>query len=578
MLSDVEHLREALASAKQLGARQAEQVREQQLVLDGMEALLRAEDDADVMAAAFSALRQAADFQLGLLLEPDGADRFRCCAATDDRFLGAGWPAGTFFRRMAADRGAAVPDNRRVPEWSGYVGPPAPAGSAIYCPVSSPAGPLLLILCTEATGVFTASDARRVSRMGLLVAGALQGVRRRALVSQAEIANVERAAAVAANEAKSRFLANVSHEIRTPLNGVTTVAQLLASSPLDDRQREMVGMIVSSGQMLAELLNDVLDFAKIDAGQISVQLAECDLDATLAATFHLFAEKAEAKGIGCSISFPDDLRGAFRIDPVRVRQVVGNLLSNAVKFTDRGGVEVAVEAVGRSGPKVAIEVRVRDTGCGFDDAIAESLFRRFEQADGSITRQYGGTGLGLSISRSLAQLMGGDVHCHGRPGEGAEFVFRFHAERAAGGQAAPEPVAAQDGLPPLRILAADDNPTNRKVLQLILGATQAQVTMVENGREAVEAWSDGCFDLILMDLQMPVMDGLAAARAIRQSEQATGRTRTPILALSANAMSHHVADALAAGHDGHVAKPIDPAGLIGAIAAAVRETRERRAA
>ena len=562
MLTDPEQLREALASARLAEQLHLERLREQRLVLDAMEAVLEAEVDSDVMAGAFDALRQAVDYRLGLLLEADPTGVYQCSAATDQTFLGMRLASGPFFKRVTQTRGTGVPDNGRVPEWDGFAGPAPPTGGAIYTPIRSADGASLLILCSDDHGAFSTADVRRVSRMAMVVAAALAGIRRRGLARDAERARIERQAAVESNEAKSRFLANMSHEIRTPLNGVTTVARLLADGDLPPGQKEMAELIVSSGHLLERLLNDVLDFAKIEAGQMTIESEPCDLRSVLDSTFSLHAQRAAAKGLKASLIMSAQAEGVFLMDPFRVRQVVGNLLSNAVKFTDRGAVTMRVETVDRA----EIRIHVEDTGCGFEpDAIAR-LFDRFEQADGSTTRQYGGSGLGLPIARSLARMMGGDVTCRSRPGEGAVFTFSFAAEHAtltAANRSAPAPFEHSRGL---RILAADDNAVNRKVLGMILQSIHADVQFVENGRDALESWRRQDFDLVLMDLQMPVMDGLSASSAIRREEAEAGRVRTPMLALSANAMTHHVAEALAAGLDGHIAKPIVPGDLIAAIA------------
>jgi signal transduction histidine kinase/CheY-like chemotaxis protein len=560
----IEHYREALASARQLGDRQAETLREQDIVLEGLNGLLLATDDTDIMAAAFSALRQGIDFDLGLVIDETGPDRFVCSAATDPRFLKAEWRGGDFFRRILTGRPTTVPDNARVPEWSSYRGPPAPTGAAIYCPVAGGDERRLLILCAESRASLTTEDARRTARFSLLIAAALSATARRVLTSKADLADLERAAAVSANEAKSRFLANISHEIRTPLNGVTTVAMLLADTTLEPRQKEMVDLIVSSGQMLEGLLNDILDFTKIDAGRITLEHLSCDLRAALEPAFDLFSAQADAKGLATSITFDIGQDTAFLIDPVRVRQVVGNLLSNAAKFTDQGEIAVSVSAAPQPGLPSIITVRVRDSGCGFDEDVRARLFSRFEQADSAITRRYGGTGLGLAISRSLARLMGGDIDCASAPGAGSEFIFHFRAD-AAEAPAVMSPTAPEPAIGALRILAAEDNATNRKVLGLVLESAGIQARFVENGQEAVEAWASESFDLVLMDLQMPVMDGLTAARAIREEERRLARPPIAMLALSANAMTHQVEEALLAGLDGHVAKPINPALLLGAI-------------
>ena len=386
--------------------------------------------------------------------------------------------------------------------------------------------------------------------------------------------------AEAANRAKSSFLANMSHEVRTPLNGVIGVAGVLAGADLTPDQQRMVGIINSSATVLQRVLDDVLDLARVEAGRLEIVPDAFDL----AGAVRSLAERAEiqcqTKGLAFELTMDRSL-GAVVGDRLRLEQIIGNLLSNAVKFTERGGVRLSVD----SGADGAVAFVVRDTGIGFDAAAAALLFKPFQQADSSITRRFGGTGLGLSISRELAQAMGGALRAEGEPGVGATFTLtlRLPPSDVAPVEAAPAPALApaaptdrggaapaeEDAGPPIRVLVADDHETNRTVVQLILGSAGVDVTCVEDGARAVSAYEAGGFDLILMDMQMPVMDGLSAIRAIRERERLAGAARLPILMLSANAMSEHVEASRAAGADGHVAKPINTTQLIAAIEAAL---------
>ena len=375
------------------------------------------------------------------------------------------------------------------------------------------------------------------------------------------------ARAEAASVAKSEFLANMSHEIRTPLNGVLGLADALARMDLNAHQREIVEMIVSSGKALTGILSDVLDLAKAEAGQLELVAEPFGLRETIGSAAFLFQTVARDKGVAFKVEFdpesPDNLVG----DPLRIRQVVSNLISNAVKFTSKG--EVAVSVSARPGPDglARLSVRVKDTGPGFDDEVRAKLFSRFEQGDGSITRRYGGTGLGLSIAGALAAMMGGEIDCRGRPGKGAVFVF--HAKLEVG-QAMPARADASDGEMArpgrkLRVLLAEDHEVNQKVVQLMLGEL-AELVIVADGEAAVaQTRQTPGFDVVLMDTQMPVMDGLTATRHIREHEARLGCDRTPIVSLTANAMAHQVQAAMEAGADFHLAKPITSAALFAAI-------------
>ncbi|WP_068876173.1 MULTISPECIES: PAS domain-containing hybrid sensor histidine kinase/response regulator [unclassified Phenylobacterium] len=393
---------------------------------------------------------------------------------------------------------------------------------------------------------------------------------RKALEQQLETA---RDVAEGANHAKGVFLANMSHEIRTPLNGVIGTAGALARRPLAAPEREMVALIQSSGQTLDRLLSDILDQAKIEAGEFELLVAPFDLRDTIETAAELMRARADEKGVSFRVVYADAARGSFSGDGVRLRQIVSNLASNAIKFTPAGEVTIRVDCrePDQPGAPSRLTIEVSDTGVGFDAEAARRLFARFTQADGSISRQFGGTGLGLAICKALVELMGGEIGVVSEPGVGSTFTVGiplvrtvslddYEARRDAGAQAADSSdIAAAMGQ--LRILLAEDHPTNQRVVQLILEPSGVDLTIVGNGREAVEIFRPGRFDLILMDMQMPIMDGLAATREIRRLERASCATPTPIAMLTANAMSEHREQAMAAGADHLIAKPITPESL-----------------
>lgn len=381
--------------------------------------------------------------------------------------------------------------------------------------------------------------------------------------------------AEAANSAKSEFLANMSHEIRTPLNGVVSMADALSRTDLDANAHQMVDLIRSSGATLERLLTDILDSAKIEAGQVTLEPTVFDLKHTIGDIALMWRAKAEDKGVALVFSFDPSSPRWVKGDAVRLRQILTNLVSNALKFTDQGTVTLAVSAA--DGDRIAFAVR--DTGMGFDSEQKARIFQRFQQADGSITRRFGGTGLGLAISTALVDLMGGELDCASVPGRGSEFVFAIDLPASAPPVAAVEDMEATDiAALPLRILLADDHPANRKVVEIMLAATAMELVTVEDGRQALDTFMTGPFDLVLMDMQMPVMDGLSATAAIRAFEASAGRERTAILMLTANAMAEHVAQSLAAGADGHLTKPITLGGLFAAMADALSDKDSRQAA
>ncbi len=364
-----------------------------------------------------------------------------------------------------------------------------------------------------------------------------------------------------ANDAKREFLATVSHEIRTPLNGVLGMAQAMAADDLSPIQAERLEIVRRSGAALQTLLNDVLDLSKIEAGRLELHVRPFKLSDTIVAASEPFLALARGKGLDLRIDVAA-VDAAFDGDPDRIRQIVANLVSNAVKFTDSGSIHVE----GRLSADGAI-IRVRDTGIGIPPDAAGRMFDRFAQAEAGTAGQYGGTGLGLSICRDLARLMNGTIELESTPGQGSTFTLALPLAAAsrplpAARDAASWPVA----LSALRVLVAEDNPTNQLVLRHLLAAFgDIRVTVVDDGAAALAAFDGEPWDLVLMDINMPILDGVAATREIRRREAATGRTRTPILALTANAMAHQVEDYLAAGLDDVVAKPVNAGALLAAM-------------
>ncbi|MBP8247025.1 MAG: PAS domain S-box protein [Phenylobacterium sp.] len=395
----------------------------------------------------------------------------------------------------------------------------------------------------------------------LRLLGAMQNITAR---KQAEAALVQaKEEAEAANRAKSTFLATMSHEIRTPLNGVLGMAQAMARDELSPVQRDRLDVVRQSGETLLAILNDVLDLSKIEAGKLELEVAPFDLEELALGAHAAFTAIANKKGLSFNLVVEPQARGAYLGDSTRLRQVIYNLVSNALKFTPSGEVRVRLDRVDGD-----LRIEVSDTGVGMSPEQLDRLFRKFEQADASTTRRYGGTGLGLAICRELCELMGGAIGAVSVEGEGSTFIARLPMAPAPMGsvqaQAAAE-AEPHEALPPLRVLAAEDNLINQLVLQTLLHQAGIEPVMVSDGAQALEAWRAGQWDVILMDVQMPVMDGPTAARTIREEEARLGRARTPIVALTANAMAHQVAEYYGAGMDDFVPKPLEAALLFAAL-------------
>jgi PAS domain S-box-containing protein len=375
------------------------------------------------------------------------------------------------------------------------------------------------------------------------------------------------AEAEAATQAKSAFLANMSHEIRTPLNGVIGVADLLGRSGLDANQLELVEIIRECGATLNRMLMDVLDLSKIEAGKLTLSPEPFHLGKLTRSVVGLMRPTAEDKGLSFHCEIDPAADRAVTGDPVRLRQILCNLLSNAIKFTDSGTVTLRIMG---AGPERFV-FEVEDTGIGFDETVKRRLFGRFQQADDSINRRFGGTGLGLAISRQLASTMGGELDCVSAPGQGARFTLVLPLGAIHETPAAPETPADAEGDDAsrsdlrLKVLVADDHAVNRKVAELTLQSVGATAYLANDGEAAVQLFREQPFDLVLMDMNMPRMDGLAATRAIRSLEAAEGRTSVPIVMLTGNTSDAHVAEAMAAGADAHLSKPLQPAALVSTI-------------
>jgi signal transduction histidine kinase/ActR/RegA family two-component response regulator len=358
--------------------------------------------------------------------------------------------------------------------------------------------------------------------------------------------------AIEASAVKSRFVANVSHELRTPLNGVLGLTQLMLLEELPKLHRERCEVIQQSGTLLLHLIEDLLDFSKLEAGQIKLEKSRVELDATIRMVAACIAPLAEAKGLGLKVEIEAGVPDDIETDPMRLRQVLINLLGNAVKFTESGSIGLQVE---RAGDRVRFVVT--DSGPGISKEVIPRLFERFVQGDSSSVRRYGGAGLGLSIVKELLHLMGGRIWVESELGKGSAFFFEVPGAPAV--MVAPVSVDSpivpkiQEGMA-VRVLLVEDNLVNQMVAVGLLEMMSAKVTTARNGQEAVEAFQDGKFSILFMDCQMPILDGYQATLRIREIEG--GRSRTPIVALTSNALRADVERCLAAGMDDHLSKPI----------------------
>ncbi len=424
---------------------------------------------------------------------------------------------------------------------------------------------------------------RRSRLAGLQAIGRDVTARKRAAVDLAQA----RDAAEAASRAKSEFLANISHEVRTPLNGIVGMTELLLATRLEPEQRQYLALVRSSADSLLHIINDILDFSRIEAGHLQFEAGPFELGARLSAALDPLALAARRKGLTFTTTLGPGLPAVVVGDAQRVGQVLTNLVGNAVKFTGSGGVTVEVDAepprAGEPPDHVCLRVVVTDTGVGIPPEKHDQIFEAFTQADGSTSRRFGGTGLGLSIAASIARRMGGGIDVESAPGEGARFTVRLPLRR---GSAADLPVLSAAGLSrllgpadmdaepawaaaraaaPLTVLLVEDNPVNQRLAQEILERRGHRVVLACNGREALARLDEGRPDLVLMDVQMPEMNGLEATRAIRAREAETDEARLPIVAMTAHAMAGDRERCLDAGMDEYLTKPVRPEVLLAVV-------------
>lgn len=534
--------------------------------------------DADLSSVLIE-LRGLLDFDQAIILGPCPDGSLHVEASTKPSLQQLSFVPGAFFDRVLGGTTSAVFDVAHIPEWRRLGDLSEDVVSALHVPLRASGTAGMLVCVHPDRGHFGAARVELATKFAPIASQILQFARLRnelrrerdhletRVEERTEQLQTALEQAQTADRAKSQFLANMSHEIRTPLNAVIAIGELLADTGLDASQRELVDVIRNSGENLLVVINDILDLSKIEAGRLAIEERPISVRRVVEDAVALERPRLGDKGLSCEIRMgvvPEHVV----TDEVRLRQVLGNLLSNAVKFTTEGGVEI--EVTWHPEPTPRLEMAVSDTGIGIPEAEHARLFKPFTQVDASTTRRFGGTGLGLVICRQLCEMLGGWIRLESEPGVGSTFRFSLAAPVAdtptAGGRT---PAASDAGRLPTRVLLAEDNEVNRMVAVALLGRLGIEPDIAVDGGEAVEMAVDGDYEVVLMDIQMPVMDGVEATTAIRAALPDPA-IRPHVIAVTANALRGDRERYLDAGLDDYLAKPLRRAGLEAALRRARR--------
>jgi signal transduction histidine kinase/ActR/RegA family two-component response regulator len=568
-MQDVESLREQVFELQRRNDAAQASLHDYSAIVGSMLAILAAPTVEDVENVMHRGLLTASGARAVAVLEARD-DALICVRASQAQLIGAKVSAGALLSRVLEGHAIAMPDIRRPPDFAEAVALPGweEFRAAVAVPYLGPVNKGVLILLKSDIASFRAFDADRFQRHSVIASQGMAAIYRHELALARAAAVAAREEARASETVKTKFFTNLSHEIRTPLNGMLGMAQALTTDALSAEQQEKISVILESGHMLRSLLNDVLDLSKIEAGKLEISAIPGNLHNTLSRASQLFRAQAEEKNLQLCLHLQADLPELLAFDPVRVGQCISNLLSNAIKFTERGRIDVTTSSMRQISGAYMVIIEVSDTGVGVSSEAQTRLFSAFNQADETISQRFGGTGLGLAISRHLARLMGGNLTVQSEEGQGSTFRLTFNASQvtkpvkpAEPDQAATNRSSAEGRfLRGTRVLVTDDNAINRRVIRLLLDPLGCQITEAANGKDALDQLANKPFDIVLLDIRMPIMDGEEAIKRIRSSEHSW--SDLPVIALTADSMHGDRERCIALGMSDYVPKPVDKGELI----------------